>query len=190
MSTEARATLTWAKRLLLHSRSLTPLHANNHLNLLASHLHKPLEAGLNCSNQENIAPFVLTADDLDETNTRLFVKSLSPELHDYGFLYRVFRVFGRIRMLALNTKRHNAIVEFESKVRVSSSLSLPISALSPQLLLSTSNSRHFPNISPFPPIQEAALSAKRDCRCISALSGRTYTYGMEVLLVSSLFLLI
>jgi hypothetical protein len=59
----------------------------------------------------------LTADDLDETNTRLFVKSLSPELHDYAFLYRMFRAFGKIRMLALNTKRHNALVEYETKVR-------------------------------------------------------------------------
>lgn len=66
---------------------------------------------------ENTAPYVMTADDLDPANTRLFIKSLSLELHDYALLYRIFRAHGKIRMLAINTKRHNAIVEFETKVR-------------------------------------------------------------------------
>lgn len=64
-----------------------------------------------------IEPHEPSPDDLDETNTRIFIKSLPPEFHDYSYLYRLFRAFGKIRMLAINTKRHNAIVEFESKVR-------------------------------------------------------------------------
>lgn len=124
MTTTALTPLTWAKRLFFEPPQMTPLRLDSHLNISASAPQKPKEAGLDCTNQENLAPSALTADDLDETNTRLFVKSLSPELHDYGFLYRVFRAFGRIRMLALNTKRHNAIVEFETKVRFAAPFSL------------------------------------------------------------------
>jgi hypothetical protein len=130
-------TLTWAQRANAENRVNTwsgAGHVPSYGLESVSHLK---EAGVLA---ENLAPAALTAEDLDPHNTRLFVKSLSPELHDYAFLYRLFRCFGKLRMLALNTKRHNAIVEYESK--------------------------------------DAALTAKRDCRCVSALSGRTYTIKM------------
>jgi hypothetical protein len=118
---ELSTSITWARKLFFESSqnvlaAVTPISA--HLSAKAPKVALPTEAGwMVNNNEENLLPLVLTADDLDPTNTRLFVKSLSPELHDYSFLYRLFRSFGKIRMLALNTKRHNALVEYERKVR-------------------------------------------------------------------------
>ena len=106
--------LTWAQRLNAENRLNNSVVSTVTSVSMADNMQKTIEVS---EFAENLMPIVLTADDLDPTNTRLFVKSLSPELHDYSFLYRLFRYFGRIRMLALNTKRHNAIVEYETKVR-------------------------------------------------------------------------
>lgn len=105
--------LTWAQRLNAENRLNNTLASTVTSVSMVDNVQKTIGAA---EFPENLVPIVLTADDLDPTNTRLFVKSLSPELHDYSFLYRLFRYFGRIRMLALNTKRHNAIVEYETKV--------------------------------------------------------------------------
>lgn len=55
--------------------------------------------------------------DADPTNTRIFIKSLSPNLLTYEEVYKTFRYFGKIKMIALQTKRHNVLVEFETHVR-------------------------------------------------------------------------
>lgn len=51
----------------------------------------------------------------NDTNTRLFFKSLPVELDNYNFLLQTFMKFGEVKSLTCNSKRRFALVEFATR---------------------------------------------------------------------------
>lgn len=83
-------------------------------------ISRPSSRSSTATTDENTDPqraIPVDEGDSDPTNTRLFIKSLSPNLLNYEEVYRIFRPFGPVKMIALQTKRHNVLVEFANHVR-------------------------------------------------------------------------